>query len=262
MSGAPAVVFLHGAGVSGRMWADHMARLSAFHCLAPDFPGCGTSNRLRWTSSVDAADYVANLIAVRIPAGHAHLVGVSLGGAVAHTLLTRHDDVLDRVIIDGAGILPWWGNGPYLLFIAAIAPFLHTQAVIGALSRSVGRIPEPDQAELKVASRLAFLRSLADARGTRASRTEVRAACPTLLVAGEKETAVRRSNAALAAVMPRAVARYVAGLGHGWLGTRMELHLDMVEAWLTAEQSPEALVAEGPSRAAVRALLQELGDGD
>jgi hypothetical protein len=42
----------------------------------------------------------------------------------------------------------------------------------------------------------------------------------------------------------------------------MELHLDMVEAWLTAEQSPEALVAEGPSRAAVRALLQELGDGD
>jgi len=262
VSGAPAVVFLHGAGVSGRMWADHMARLSAFHCLAPDFPGCGTSNRLRWTSSVDAADYVANLIAVRIPAGHAHLVGVSLGGAVAHTLLTRHDDVLDRVIIDGAGILPWWGNGPYLLFIAAIAPFLHTQAVIGALSRSVGRIPEPDQAELKVASRLAFLRSLADARGTRASRTEVRAACPTLLVAGERETAVRRSNAALAAVMPHAVARYVPGLGHGWLGTRMELHLDMVEAWLTTEQAPTALVAEGPSPATVRALLRGLRDGD
>jgi pimeloyl-ACP methyl ester carboxylesterase len=239
-----------------------MARLSAFHCLAPDFPGCGMSNRLRWTSSVDAADYVANLIATRIPAGHAHVVGISLGGAVAHTLLARHADVLDRVIIDGAGILPWWGNGPYLLFIAAIAPFLHTRAVIGALSRSVGRIPEPDQAELRVASRLAFLKSLADARGTRASRNEVRAACPTLLVAGEKETAVRRSNAALQGVMPRAVARYVAGLGHGWLGTRMELHLDMVAAWLTAEQSPEALVAEEPSLAAVRALLRDLHDGD
>ena len=260
MSGAPAVVFLHGAGVSGRMWADHMARLSAFHCLAPDFPGCGMSNRLRWTSSVDAADYIANLIASRIPAGHAHVVGISLGGAVAHTLLARHADVLDRVIIDGAGILPWWGNGPYLLFIAAIAPFLHTQAVIGALSRSVGRIPESDQAELRVASRLAFLKSLADARGTRASRTEVRAACPTLFVAGEKETAVRRSNAALAAVMPRAVARYVAGLGHGWLGTRMELHLDMVESWLTTEQSPVALVAEGPSPAAVSGLLRALRD--
>ena len=186
MSGAPAVVFLHGAGLSGRMWADHMARLSAFHCLAPDFPGCGMSNRLRWTSSADAADYIANLIASRIPAGNAHVVGISLGGAVAHTLLARHADVLNRVIIDGAGILPWWGNGPYLLFIAAIAPFLHTQTVIGALSRSVGGIPEPDQAEFKLASRLAFLKSLADARGTRATRTEVRAACPTLLVAGER----------------------------------------------------------------------------
>ncbi|HET6745743.1 MAG TPA: alpha/beta fold hydrolase [Candidatus Limnocylindria bacterium] len=256
--GAPAVVLLHGAGLSGGMWRDHMARLSAFHCLAPDFPGCGMSNRLQWTSSADAADYIANLIATRIPAGHAHVVGISLGGAVAHTLLAHHARVLDRVIIDGAGILPWWGNGPYLLFIAAIAPFLHTSAVIGALSRSVGGIPEPDQAEFKRASRLAFLKSLADARGTRATRTEIRAARPTLLVAGEKETAVRRSNAALAAVMPRAVARYVAGFGHGWLGTRMKLHLDMVEAWLTTEESAAGLVAEGPSPAAVSALLRGL----
>jgi hypothetical protein len=81
-------------------------------------------------------------------------------------------------------------------------------------------------------------------------------------VAGEKETAVRRSNAALAAVMPRAVARYVAGAGHGWLGRRMELHLDMVEAWLTTEQSPVALLAEGPSPATVSALLRELRDGE
>jgi pimeloyl-ACP methyl ester carboxylesterase len=256
--GAPAVVFLHGAGLSGGMWRDHMGRLSAFHCLAPDFPGFGMSNRLRWTSSADAADYIANLIATRIPAGHAHVVGISLGGAVAYRMLACHADVLDRVIIDGAGILPWWGNGPYLLFIAAIAPFLHTQAVIGGLSRSVGGIPEPDQAEFKRASRLAFLKSLADARGIRATRTGARAACPTLLVAGERETAIRRSNAALAAVMPRAVARYVAGLGHGWLGTRMELHLDMVEAWLTTEESAAGLAAEGPSPAAVSALLRGL----
>lgn len=256
--GAPAIVFLHGAGLSGGMWRDHMRRLSAFYCLAPDFPGCGMSRRLPWTSMTDAADSVANLIATRIPAGHAHVVGISLGGAVAHRMLARHANVLDRVIIDGAGVLPWWGNGPYLLFIAAIAPFLHTQAVIGALSRSVGGIPEPDQADFKRASRLAFLKSLADARGTRATRTEVRAACPTLLVAGERETAVRRSNAALAAVMPHAVARYVGGLGHGWLGTRMDLHLDMVEAWLTTEESAAGLAAEGPSPAAVSSLLRGL----
>jgi pimeloyl-ACP methyl ester carboxylesterase len=260
--GSPAVVFLHGAGISGRMWADHMARLQSFHCLAPDFPGCGMSRRLPWTSCVDVADDVAALIRTRVPAGHAHVVGLSLGGAVAHTLLSRHADVLDRVIIDGAGILPWWGNGPYLLFIAAIAPFLHARPVIAALSRSVGQIPEPDRAELKVASRVAFLKSLADARATRSTRDELEATCRTLLVAGERETAVRRSNAALAAVMPHGHARYIPGLGHGWLGSRIDLHLHMVEAWLTAQDSPTGLVPEPSSPAAVRALLRSLHDAD
>jgi hypothetical protein len=62
--------------------------------------------------------------------------------------------------------------------------------------------------------------------------------------------------------MPHAVARYVAGLGHGWLGTRMELHLDMVEAWLTMEESAPGLIAEGPSPPAVSALLRTLRDGE
>lgn len=256
--GRPAVVFLHGAGVSGRMWADHMARLAAFHCLAPDLPGCGKSHRLSWTSMTDTADGVANLIATRVPAGRANVVGISLGGAVAHTLLARHSHIVDRVIIDGAGILPWWGNGPFLLFIAAIAPFLHTRPVIAALSRSVGGMPDADQNELKAASRLAFLKSLVDARQMRVTRAEVQATNPTLLVAGEGETVARRSNVALAAVMPHAVARYVAGVGHGWPGAEMKLHLDMVDAWLTTKELAGRLIVEQPSRAAVRSLLREL----
>ena len=29
--GSPAVVFLHGAGASGRMWREHQAKLAGFH---------------------------------------------------------------------------------------------------------------------------------------------------------------------------------------------------------------------------------------
>lgn len=256
--GSPAVVFLHGAGLSGAMWADHMARLASFHCLAPDLPGCGMSNGLPWTSRIDVADRVARLIEARVPTGRAHVVGLSLGGSVAHTLVARHAARVDRVVIDGAGVLPWWGTGPFLAGIAAIAPFLHTRPVIAALSRSVGRMPEPVRAEIRVASRLAFWRSFADSFGTRATRAEVEAACPTLLVAGEKETVVRQSNAALAALMPNAVARYVPGLGHGWLGTRLDLHLEMVDAWLVRGELPSGLIAERPQPSAVRRLLSEL----
>jgi pimeloyl-ACP methyl ester carboxylesterase len=257
--GSPAVVLLHGAGLSGQMWAEHMARLAGFHCLAPDFPGCGRSNGLAWSSRTDAADRIAELIETRVRAGRAHVVGISLGGSVAHALLARHPRVVDRALIDGAGVLPWWGNWPLLIGLAAIAPLLHTRPVIAGLSRSVGQMPPAVQGELRVASRRAFWRSFADALGTRATRAELQSTSPTLLVAGEKEAAIRPSNAALAALMPSAAARFVPGLGHGWLGTRLDLHLEMVEAWLNARELPPGLVPEHPWPAAVRRLRLEVG---
>lgn len=259
--GAAAVVFLHGAGVSGRMWEPHMARLAAFHCLAPDLPGSGMSNRLPWTSRFVIADQLAALIEARVPAGHAHVVGLSVGGAVAHTILARHPGVADRVVIDGAGVLPSWRNTPFLIGLAAIAPFLHTRMVIAALSRSVGQMPAPVQAELRVASRRAFFESYRDALAAKATKAEVGAACSTLLVAGERETAVRQSNAALAALMPSATARFVPGLGHGWLGTRLDLHVDMVEAWLTTGSVPTGLSPERPWPGAEARLRRELQAG-
>lgn len=242
--GWPAIVFLHGAAVSGRMWSEHMARLATYHCLAPDLPGHGRSNRRPWRSRSEAADLVAQLIESRVPGRRAHVVGLSLGGAITHELLARRADLLDRVIIDGSGVLPWWGNMPFLAGITALTPFLHTRPVGAMLSRSVGRIPDKDRADIRVASRRAFRRSYTDALATRVTRAEIAAPCPTLLVAGEKETAVRRSNAALAALMPHAVAWFVPHTGHGWLGMRLDLHLAMVEAWLGGSSLPEDLVPE------------------
>jgi pimeloyl-ACP methyl ester carboxylesterase len=255
--GAPAVVFLHGAGVSGRMWRDHMARLADFRCLAPDLPGHGQSNRLPWDSLVATAEAVAGLIEARVPARRAHVVGLSVGGAVAHVLLASRPDLLDRVIIDGAGALPWIGRLPFLAGIALIAPALHTRAVIGMLSRSVGQIPEADQAEIKRAARRAFFRSYRDALSLRLTRAEISATSPTLFVAGEREKPVRQSNAALAQLMPNAVARFVPRHGHGWLGSDLPLHVAMVEAWLTGRDLPSGLAQEAiawPQKTVARLL--------
>lgn len=242
--GAPAVVFLQGTAVSGRMWRDHMARLPEYHCLAPDLPGFGRSNHVRWRSHGETALRIAELIETRVPARKAHVVGLSLGGGVAHTLLATRPDVLDRVIIDGAGVLPWRGQAPFLVGLATVSPFLHTRPVIRAMSRAVGGLSDADVQDIRVASRRAFLRGWAQANAMRLTRAEVEAPCPTLLVAGEKETVVRPSNAALAALMPDAVAYYVPGTGHGWLATKPELHIAMVRAWLTGDELPEGLARE------------------
>ncbi|HLB45088.1 MAG TPA: alpha/beta hydrolase [Candidatus Limnocylindrales bacterium] len=259
--GASAVVFLHGAGVSGRMWSTHMARLSGYHCLAPDLPGHGRSNGIPWQSVEHTTDLIIELIETRIPTRRAHLVGLSLGGSLAHALLARRPDLLERVIIDGSGVLPWWGNAPFLLGIAAISPFLHTRPVIAMLSRSVGGIPRADQADIRLASRRAFRRAFGDAFAVRMTAAEVAATCPTLLVAGERETSVRPSNAGLAALMPHATARFVRGTGHGWLGMKPTLHREMVEAWLANQELPAGLEPETTTwpKATVERVLAEAG---
>ena len=176
---------------------------------------------------------------------------------MAHTLLATRPELLERVVIDGAGVLPWAGRLPFLAGIALITPFLHTRPVIAMLSRSVGQIPQADQAEIRVASRSAFFRSYRDALSLRLTRAETNAKCPTLLVAGERETPVRQSNAVLAALMPCAEACYFPGAGHGWLGVDLATHVGMVDAWLAARQLPESLEPETISwpRATVERLL-------
>jgi pimeloyl-ACP methyl ester carboxylesterase len=247
--GSPAVVLLHADGATGGMWDQHMRRLAGYHCLAPDLPGHGRSNHLPWTSLDDTAQQVAGLIQGRIPARRAHLVGLSLGGAVGHTLLAQRPELLDRVVIDGCGVLPARSVGLWKLGIAVVAPFIHRKLVIGLLYRALGGDPtgrDRFATDLRAVSPTAFRRAFADANDNhRFSRAELSASCATLLVAGERDPgAVRASNAALAALMPNAVARFVPGCGHGWLAGAAELHVRMVEAWISGQEPPTELATE------------------
>ena len=257
--GSPAVVFLQGAGASGRMWREHMASLAGrFHCLAPDLPGFGRSNRLAPLSRTETADLVAELLETRVPGRQAHVVGLSWGGGVAYGLLERHSDLVDRVVIDGAGVLSWWGGKLILAGVALVSPFLHTRAVTAFFSSIIG-MDEEGRADLRASSRQAFRRAFFEGFKTRPSSAVISADCPTLFVAGEKETIVRPSNAALASLMPDSVARYVAGVGHGWAARRTELHVRMVEAWLTGQELPSDLIPELPSPSAVERVLRGIG---
>jgi pimeloyl-ACP methyl ester carboxylesterase len=256
--GSPAVVLLQGAGGSGRMWSAHMARLAGFHCLAPDLPGFGRSNHMASASRVETAELVAELIERRIPAQRAHVVGLSWGGGVAHTLLDRHPELVDRAVIDGAGVLASRGGTIILLGLAMTAPFLHTRPVVSLLSAIIG-MDEVGREDLRASSRRAFWRAFVEGSRPSVSRVEVAATSPILLVAGEKETAIRSSNAALASLMTHAAARFAPGLGHGWMAREEDLHVRMVEAWLTGQELPTGLVPEPPSPQADERLLRELG---
>jgi pimeloyl-ACP methyl ester carboxylesterase len=125
--------------------------------------------------------------------------------------------------------------------------------VIGLLYRYLGGDPSDPAgrarfaADLRAVSPAAFRRSFADANDNknRFSREELSALCPILLVAGEREPGtIRASNAALAALMPNATARFVPGAGHAWLTRAPELHVRMVEAWISGQELPAGLAPE------------------
>jgi hypothetical protein len=162
-------------------------------------------------------------------------------------------------VIDGAGLLSWWANEPFLAAITAITPFLHTRPMVALFGGFIGMDDEGKE-DLRASSRRAFRRAFGDGFHVKPSAAELAAPCPTLLVAGEAETAVRPSNAAQASLMPHAVAVYAPGVRHGWLARQTDLHVRMVEAWLTGQDLPAELVPEPPAPFAVERLLRELGE--
>ncbi len=257
--GSPAVVFIHGGGPNALMWQVHFSRLAGrWHCLAPDLPGFGRSNHLPPLALGETADLIAQLIEARVSAGRAHVVGISYGGSVVFAMLESHPDRVDRAVIDGAAVLPLWGGcGDRFVQLGttAISPIVGTRPVAALLNlvglRELG-------IELGSAAPRAFRRAYREGFTAPTSRAELDAQCPTLLVAGEKEATVRASNAALAELMPHAIARFVPGLGHAWFGWRHDLHVRTVEAWLTGEALPEELKAEPPSPSAVDRVLRLL----
>jgi pimeloyl-ACP methyl ester carboxylesterase len=149
--GSPAIVFIHGLGQSGREWREHMARLTDFHCLAPDLPGHGRSGHVPLPSSDRLVDDIAALIATRVPAGRANVVGVSWGAFLIQVLMQRHPERVERAVADGLPLVWPRGVRPLMLtLVTLVAPFLHTRPVL-ALYRDI-----VDAADLRVASRRAF----------------------------------------------------------------------------------------------------------
>ena len=242
---APVILFLHGNGSNGLMWQNHMARLTAFHCLAPDMPGFGRSGDREWVSLEATAQELARLLRGRLGGSRAHVVGLSLGAATLLTMLARTPELVDHAIVDGAGVLPLGGLGLMKVGFRILQPFLHTSLVIKTVARMLN-VPDSGYEHFRqgllASSPASFRRSFVQALSMGRSAGLEKVTCPVLFVAGEREPeAVRRSNTMLAGTLPRAECRVAPGMGHGWLAEAPDLHVEMVRAWVCEQPLPAAL---------------------
>jgi pimeloyl-ACP methyl ester carboxylesterase len=246
--GGTPIVFLHPSGSNASAWVPHLHALAPHHrCLAVDLPGHRHSRQVGWVSLASTADAVADLIAAQ-PGGRAHLVGLSLGGSLALTMMARRPEVLDHVVVDGAGALPNRWAWALKAAVSGGSPVLHTRPAIHAMGAAL-RVSAEDLPSFADGMRAippsVFRRAFCQAQDVRITDELLRFDKPVLLVAGEHDPAATRlSNATLAAALPHAAARFMPALGHAWMATRPQLHVEMVRCWIEDQPLPEDLRAE------------------
>jgi pimeloyl-ACP methyl ester carboxylesterase len=214
-SSRPAIVFLHGGGLSSRMWQPVIEHLPDFSCLAPDLPEHGV-NRARGPFTLDgAAQQVADLIRELVPAGRAHVVGLSLGGAVTLNVARLAPEVTDHLIVTGTS--------------ATISKFLEQ---LSLATLWMLRLYKPDDLvktsakqwgipseylplfseDLRHSVSESFNRTLIEALAQQQLPERING--PLLALVGEKETIPAKQAARkLSGLYPQATGRVVPGLG-------------------------------------------------
>lgn len=243
----PPIVFLHGGGMSGRMWQPQMDALTEFHCLAPDLPEHGRSAAAGPFSLRGAADAVVALIGERTPERRAHLVGLSIGGAVGLEILCTAPECVDKAVLSGPtpqlskGLVAVVDaiNGPLLRLlprqrlVAMMMKSQHVPARYSALVNDDMQQITPD-----------LYRNIN--RATSEVRLPQGPAMGALIVVGEREPGLSQRHAArIGGAGNGAVAYRVQGAGHVWNLEAPELFNATVRAWLTGAPLPSALAQIG-----------------
>jgi 3-oxoadipate enol-lactonase len=98
--GADPVVLLHGLGVNGASWELQFPALTqgGFRTLAPDMRGFGHSSYPGEASVQAMAEDVATFIRT-LASSRAHVVGISMGGAVALQLAVDAPACIERLVL-------------------------------------------------------------------------------------------------------------------------------------------------------------------
>ena len=238
----PAILLIHGIGDNSTTWSTVQTKLAQrFTVIAPDLLGHGRSDKPRADYSVAAyANGMRDLLSV-LDIDSVTVVGHSLGGGVAMQFAYQFPQLVNRLILVGAGgvtkdvnlalrvaAMPMGSEALALLRLPLVLPTL--QAVgrcSGALlgSTRVGRdihealrilsdLPEPTASSAFART----LRAVVDWRGqvvTMLDRCYLTQSVPVQLIWGSHDSVIPVSHADMAhAAMPGAQLEIFQGSGH------------------------------------------------
>lgn len=238
----PAILLIHGIGDNSTTWSTVQSKLAQrFTVIAPDLLGHGQSDKPRADYSVAAyANGMRDLLSV-LDIERVTVVGHSLGGGVAMQFAYQFPQLVDRLILVGAGgvtkdvnvalriaSLPMGTEALALLRLPLVLPALQVVGRVGGAmfgSTGLGRdlpdvlriladLPEPTASSAFART----LRAVVDWRGqvvTMLDRCYLTESVPVQLIWGSQDSVIPVSHAQMAhSAMPGSVLEIFDGSGH------------------------------------------------
>lgn len=256
----PAILLIHGIGDNSTTWSSVQTQLAQrFTVIAPDLLGHGKSDKPRADYSVAAyANGMRDLLSV-LNIDSVTVVGHSLGGGVAMQFAYQFPQLVDRLILVGAGgvtkdvnialriaSLPMGTEALALLRLPLVLPALQVIGRFGGHllgSTGVGRdipnmlriladLPEPTASSAFART----LRAVVDWRGqvvTMLDRCYLTQSVPVQLIWGDLDSVIPASHAELAhAAMPGSRLEIFRGSGHFPFHDDPERFVEVVENFI------------------------------
>lgn len=287
----PAILLIHGIGDNSTTWETVQARLGQrFTVIAPDLLGHGRSDKPRADYSVAAyANGMRDLLSV-LGIDRVTVVGHSLGGGVAMQFAYQFPQLVDRLILVGAGgvtkdvnialraaSLPLGSEALALLRLPLVLPALQALGRIagGALgSTGLGRdlpqalriladLPEPTASSAFART----LRAVVDWRGqvvTMLDRCYLTQSVPVQLIWGSADSVIPVSHAHMAhAAMPGSQLEIFDGCGHFPFHDESDRFVEAVQRFI--DSTEPAVYDQEYLRALLRAGVNQgiiAGPGD
>lgn len=238
----PVILLIHGIGDNSTTWSTVQSKLAQrFTVIAPDLLGHGRSDKPRADYSVAAyANGMRDLLSV-LDVERVTVVGHSLGGGVAMQFAYQFPQLVDRLILVGAGgvtkdvnialriaSLPMGTEALALLRLPLVLPALQVVGRVGGAvfgSTGLGRdlpdvlriladLPEPTASSAFART----LRAVVDWRGqvvTMLDRCYLTESVPVQLIWGSQDSVIPVSHARMAhSAMPGSILEVFDGSGH------------------------------------------------
>ena len=263
----PAILLIHGIGDNSTTWSSVQSTLAQrFTVIAPDLLGHGKSDKPRADYSVAAyANGMRDLLSV-LDIERVTVVGHSLGGGVAMQFAYQFPQLVDRLILIGAGgvtkdvnfalriaSLPMGSEALALLRLPLVLPALQAAGRVAGFaigSTGLGRdLPEmlrilEDLPEPTASSAFArTLRAVVDWRGqvvTMLDRCYLTESVPVQLIWGSRDSVIPVSHARLAhAAMPGSQLEIFEGSGHFPFHDDPDRFVEIVEQFIDATRPAE-----------------------